>query len=86
MRVGGHPEEHPNLGHKMRMKGGYFPTPPNDKLQDVRTEMMLTLIDAGIDIEVQHHEVGGAGQAGRTVPAVRVRVPPSSPDESTAQG
>ena len=56
-------EEHPNLGHKMRMKGGYFPTPPNDQLQDVRTEMMLTLMDAGIDVEVQHHEVGGAGQA-----------------------
>jgi glutamine synthetase len=56
-------EEHPNLGHKMRMKGGYFPTPPNDQQQDIRTEMMLTLMDAGIDVEVQHHEVGGAGQA-----------------------
>lgn len=56
-------DEIPNLGHKMRLKGGYFPTPPNDQLQDVRTEMMLTLIDAGIPVEVQHHEVGGAGQA-----------------------
>ena len=56
-------EEHTNLGHKMRMKGGYFPTPPNDKLQDIRTEMMLTLMDAGLDVEVQHHEVGGSGQA-----------------------
>jgi len=55
--------EVPNLGHKMRLKGGYFPTPPNDQLQDVRTEMMLTLMDAGIEVEVQHHEVGGAGQA-----------------------
>ncbi|MEM1271305.1 MAG: type I glutamate--ammonia ligase [Bacteroidota bacterium] len=56
-------DEEPNLGYKMRMKGGYFPCPPSDQLQDVRTEMMLTLMDAGIDVELQHHEVGGAGQA-----------------------
>ena len=55
--------EEPNLGYKMRMKGGYFPTPPSDKLQDLRTEMMLTLIECGLNVEVQHHEVGGAGQA-----------------------
>jgi glutamine synthetase len=53
----------PNLGHKMRLKGGYFPCPPNDQLQDVRTEMMLTLMECGLETEVQHHEVGGAGQA-----------------------
>ncbi len=56
-------DEGGNLGYKMRMKGGYFPCPPADQLQDVRTEMMLTLIDCGLTVEVQHHEVGGAGQA-----------------------
>lgn len=56
-------DEGGNLGYKMRMKGGYFPCPPADQLQDVRTEMMLTLIDCGLEVEVQHHEVGGAGQA-----------------------
>lgn len=46
----------------MRPKGGYFPAPPIDKLQDVRSAMMLTLIEAGIHIEVHHHEVAAAGQ------------------------
>jgi glutamine synthetase len=55
-------EEEPNLGYKIPYKGGYFPVPPQDKYQDIRTEMMLTMIDAGIDVEVQHHEVGTAGQ------------------------
>jgi glutamine synthetase len=49
-------------GNPMRPKGGYFPCPPIDKLQDVRTEMMLKLIDAGVPIEVHHHEVASAGQ------------------------
>ncbi|NUL81946.1 MAG: type I glutamate--ammonia ligase [Armatimonadetes bacterium] len=56
-------DEGPNLAYKMRPKGGYFPVSPNDKFQDVRTEMMLTLLEAGIPVEVQHHEVGAAGQA-----------------------
>jgi glutamine synthetase len=56
-------EEKPNLGHKMRLKGGYFPVPPADTLQDLRTEMMLTLMECGVQVEVQHHEVGAAGQA-----------------------
>jgi glutamine synthetase len=56
-------DEKPNLGYKIPYKGGYFPVAPQDKYQDIRTEMMLTMIDAGIDVEVQHHEVGTAGQA-----------------------
>jgi glutamine synthetase len=56
-------DEGPNLGYKLRHKEGYFPVPPADQLMDIRNEMMQTLIDAGIDIEAQHHEVGTAGQA-----------------------
>jgi glutamine synthetase len=53
----------PNLGYKPRYKEGYFPVPPMDHFQDLRSEMVLTLESVGIDIEVQHHEVGTAGQA-----------------------
>ena len=53
----------PNLGYRPRNKEGYFPVPPIDHLQDLRSEMMLKLIDAGCEVEVQHHEVGTAGQA-----------------------
>jgi glutamine synthetase len=56
-------DECPNLGYKPRPKEGYFPVPPMDKFQDLRSEMMLTLINLGIDIEAQHHEVATAGQA-----------------------
>ncbi len=56
-------EENPNLGYKPRHKEGYFPVPPIDKFQDIRTEMMLTLESLGIDIECQHHEVATAGQS-----------------------
>lgn len=56
-------EEDPNLGYKPRHKEGYFPVPPTDKFQDLRTEMLLTLEDLGIDVEAQHHEVATAGQA-----------------------
>jgi glutamine synthetase len=52
----------PNLGHRMRPKEGYFPVAPNDTLQDLRTQMALLMEDCGIDVEAQHHEVGGAGQ------------------------
>ena len=55
-------EEKPNLGYKLRYKEGYFPVPPADTLQDIRTEMMLHLIEAGITVEAQHHEVATAGQ------------------------
>ena len=52
-----------NLAYKVRTKEGYFPVPPNDKLQDIRTEMVLTLQKLGIKVEAQHHEVATAGQA-----------------------
>jgi glutamine synthetase len=53
----------PNLGHRPRHKEGYFPVPPVDRLQDVRSEIILAMIAAGMPVEVQHHEVGTAGQA-----------------------
>ena len=52
----------PNPGHRPRHKEGYFPVPPVDKLQDLRSRIMLALIASGIDVEVHHHEVGTAGQ------------------------
>ncbi len=51
-----------NLGHRMRPKEGYFPVAPNDTLQDLRTEMVLTMEACGIPVEAQHHEVGAGGQ------------------------
>src|SRR5678815_4931916 len=53
----------PNLGYKPRYKEGYFPVPPMDQFQDLRSEMVRVLEQVGIHIEVQHHEVGTAGQA-----------------------
>jgi glutamine synthetase len=55
-------EEHPNLGYKPRFKEGYFPAPPHDSQQDLRSEIILTLMDVGIPVEVHHHEVATAGQ------------------------
>jgi glutamine synthetase len=55
--------EGPNLGYKIRAKEGYFPVPPSDHFQDLRSEMILTMEKLGIEIEVQHHEVATAGQA-----------------------
>ncbi len=55
--------EDPSMGHLNNIKMGYFPLAPLDKTQDVRAEMVQTLIAAGMDVEVHHHEVGGAGQA-----------------------
>ena len=56
-------DECPNLGYKPRHKEGYFPVPPMDKFQDLRTEMLLTLESLGIEIECQHHEAATGGQA-----------------------
>ena len=56
-------DEGPNLGYKPRYKEGYFPVPPMDSHQDLRTEMMLELENVGVDVEVHHHEVATAGQA-----------------------
>jgi glutamine synthetase len=52
----------PNLGHKVRHKEGYFPVPPTDCLADLRADMMTTLMESGIEVEVGHHEVASAGQ------------------------
>jgi glutamine synthetase len=56
-------DEGPNLGYKPRHKEGYFPVPPMDKFQDLRTKMVLTLEELGIETEAQHHEVATAGQS-----------------------
>jgi glutamine synthetase len=56
-------EERPNLGYKLRYKEGYFPVPPADQLMNVRNEMMHTMMECGIEIEAQHHEVATGGQA-----------------------
>ena len=55
-------KERPNLGYKPRYKEGYFPVPPTDSLQDIRSEMVLTLGKLGYRIEAHHHEVATAGQ------------------------
>ncbi len=51
-----------NAGYRIRYKEGYLPVPPADTLQDLRTEMMLLLIECGVEVETQHHEVATAGQ------------------------
>jgi len=56
-------EEGPNLGYKPRHKEGYFPVPPTDSQEDIRTEMVLEMQKVGIYIEKQHHEVATGGQA-----------------------
>ncbi|HEX2026678.1 MAG TPA: type I glutamate--ammonia ligase [Nitriliruptorales bacterium] len=59
----GRDEDGGNRGYKPRYKEGYFPVPPMDHYQDLRSEMILNLQNAGVEVEVQHHEVGTAGQA-----------------------
>jgi glutamine synthetase len=51
-----------NLAHRPSVKGGYFPVPPVDSLQDIRSEMCLLLEQQGVEVEVHHHEVAGPGQ------------------------
>ncbi len=51
-----------NFGHRPRYKEGYFPVAPADTLQDIRSEIIMRLINAGVPIEVHHHEVATAGQ------------------------
>ncbi|MGJ0491110.1 glutamate--ammonia ligase [Methylobacter sp.] len=51
-----------NIGHRPGVKGGYFPVPPVDSFQDMRSAMCLTLEEMGLQTEVHHHEVATAGQ------------------------
>lgn len=55
--------ENPNLGYKPRYKEGYFPVPPTDTFQDIRSEMVQIMERCGIAVECHHHEVSTAGQA-----------------------
>jgi len=59
----GRVEDGGNLGSKPGYKGGYFPVPPMDHYTDLRSAMVRALIDVGLTVEMQHHEVGTAGQA-----------------------
>ena len=56
-------QEGDNLGGKIRHKEGYFPVPPTDTQQDIRSEMILEMEKVGIAVEKHHHEVATAGQA-----------------------
>jgi glutamine synthetase len=49
-----------NLGHRPRTKGGYFPVPPVDSCQDIRSEMLSVLSEMGVTVEKHHHEVAAA--------------------------
>jgi glutamine synthetase len=52
--------ENGNLGHRMRTKGGYFPVPPQDSAQDMRSEMLASMASMGCTVEKHHHEVASA--------------------------
>ena len=56
-------KENPNLGYKPRTKGGYFPAPPLDSYQNLRSKMVSVLGTVGVEADVHHHEVASGGQA-----------------------
>jgi len=65
----------PNLGAQILPKRGYFPVPPADTMQDIRSKIVLAIEEAGVPVEVHHHEVATAGQAEidlRYAPLVRM--------------
>jgi len=55
--------DYKNLGYRTRYKEGYFPVPPADHFQDLRSQMVLNMLAIGMDVECQHHEVATGGQA-----------------------
>ena len=55
-----HEYEGGNLGHRSRIKGGYFPVPPVDTAQDMRAEMLAAMARMGCEVEKHHHEVASA--------------------------
>ncbi|HPQ15560.1 MAG TPA: type I glutamate--ammonia ligase, partial [Bryobacteraceae bacterium] len=55
--------EKDNLGYRPRYKEGYFPVPPTDHYQDLRSEMVQTMLRCGLTVECHHHEVATGGQA-----------------------
>ncbi|MEZ5530312.1 MAG: glutamate--ammonia ligase [Porticoccaceae bacterium] len=58
----GHEFAEGNMGHRPRVKGGYFPVPPIDSLHDIRAAMCEAMTQMGLSVEVHHHEVATAGQ------------------------
>jgi len=58
----GNGEGKPNLGYRPRHKEGYFPVPPTDQMQGIRTKIALKMMEGGLKIEKHHHEVATAGQ------------------------
>lgn len=56
-------KENPNLGYKPRTKGGYFPAPPLDSYQNLRSKMVSVLQQVGVEVDVHHHEVASGGQS-----------------------
>ena len=56
-------KENPNLANKLRYKEGYCAMPPADQTNDIRNDMLMTMLDCGLEVETQHHETGCCGQA-----------------------